>query len=174
MKKLIIAACAMAMAAVVNASAFSWSMSKVYEPGTENLASGYSVFLFVDAGQSYDTSSIVSMIESGVSIAGSATTSGAINAGKASASGIEGGLVSGNWYSAVAVVFDATSQDAASNYFITAPVSKQVPATGTSVAFGFGAQTSANWTEIAPVPEPTSGLLMLIGMAGLALRRRRA
>jgi hypothetical protein len=26
----------------------------------------------------------------------------------------------------------------------------------------------------APVPEPTSGLLMLLGMAGLALRRRRA
>jgi len=29
----------------------------------------------------------------------------------------------------------------------------------------------ANWTA---VPEPTSGLLMLLGMAGLALRRRRA
>ena len=30
-----------------------------------------------------------------------------------------------------------------------------------------------NWAPAA-VPEPTSGLLMLIGMAGLALRRRRA
>ena len=28
--------------------------------------------------------------------------------------------------------------------------------------------------NVAPVPEPTSGLLMLLGMAGLALRRRRA
>jgi len=27
------------------------------------------------------------------------------------------------------------------------------------------------WTD---VPEPTSGLLMLVGLAGLALRRRRA
>ena len=26
----------------------------------------------------------------------------------------------------------------------------------------------------APVPEPTSGLLMLLGMAGLALKRKRA
>ena len=32
-------------------------------------------------------------------------------------------------------------------------------------------QTAGNW---AAVPEPTSGLLMLLGMAGLALRRKRA
>jgi len=30
------------------------------------------------------------------------------------------------------------------------------------------------WTITSNVPEPTSGLLMLLGMAGLALRRRRA
>ena len=34
-------------------------------------------------------------------------------------------------------------------------------------------QTASNWVGGA-VPEPTSGLLMLLGMAGLALRRRRA
>lgn len=33
------------------------------------------------------------------------------------------------------------------------------------------ASSQANWTA---VPEPTSGLLMLLGMASLALRRRRA
>ena len=32
---------------------------------------------------------------------------------------------------------------------------------------------TANYTTAA-VPEPTSGLLMLVGLAGLALRRRRA
>ena len=34
----------------------------------------------------------------------------------------------------------------------------------------------ATWTEatIAAVPEPTSGLLLLLGMAGLALKRKRA
>ena len=42
-------------------------------------------------------------------------------------------------------------------------------------AFTFtAAGTSANKTYITAVPEPTSGLMLLLGMAGLALRRRRA
>ena len=34
--------------------------------------------------------------------------------------------------------------------------------------------TQGGWTVTGAVPEPTSGLLMLLGVAGLALRRRRA
>ena len=41
-------------------------------------------------------------------------------------------------------------------------------------ALTYNATSAANgWAAVA-VPEPTSGLLMLLGMAGLALRRRRA
>lgn len=33
---------------------------------------------------------------------------------------------------------------------------------------------ASNWSTMSAVPEPTSGLLLLLGMAGLALRRKRA
>ncbi len=41
---------------------------------------------------------------------------------------------------------------------------------------GFATSSSIdNWNvQPAPIPEPTSGLLMLLGMAGLALKRKRA
>lgn len=45
------------------------------------------------------------------------------------------------------------------------------PSTGTTVALN--ATSFAN-SGVVAVPEPTSGLLMLVGLAGLALRRRRA
>ena len=40
--------------------------------------------------------------------------------------------------------------------------------------FALTAASFANSGTIASVPEPTSGILLLIGMAGLALRRKRA
>ena len=38
----------------------------------------------------------------------------------------------------------------------------------------FASIESGSWTTYSSVPEPTSGLLLLLGVAGLALRRRRA
>lgn len=42
------------------------------------------------------------------------------------------------------------------------------------MSWTFGSNPESNGWTVATVPEPTSGLLMLLGMAGLALRRRRA
>ena len=54
-------------------------------------------------------------------------------------------------------------------------VAEPANASGIGSASAFAtAVSSATWTTPAAVPEPTSGLLMLLGVAGLALRRRRA
>lgn len=53
------------------------------------------------------------------------------------------------------------------SYSIATATSKILRDNDGTTAFG-----SAGWYSVAP--EPTSGLLMLLGMAGLALRRRRA
>ena len=64
--------------------------------------------------------------------------------------------------------FYYTMEDAAGNVFTSATKNTKALATATAtIAFASG----GSW---AAVPEPTSGLLLLLGMAGLALKRKRA
>ena len=63
------------------------------------------------------------------------------------------------------------------NYFLSQTMSGTV-SDSTTLNMGFSSQASRSWTKYSvssePIPEPTSGLLLLLGVAGLALRRRRA
>ena len=88
-----------------------------------------------------------------------------------------------------AVCFD---QDSNNNYMYVSPVANpkweemmgrytyKINAGGTSGAAAMSASDGwqgAGWYSVAAtsnVPEPTSGLLMLLGVAGLALKRKRA
>ena len=54
---------------------------------------------------------------------------------------------------------------------ISGPVTTE-PNGNTDLPAAFGSWTVAGEVEVAPVPEPTSGLLLLLGVAGLALKRR--
>ncbi len=83
------------------------------------------------------------------------------------------GGVNGNW---LVTMFDSTTPDYffVDQYTVTGASDSTGAASIVDETWNFGATMYSGVTASAPVPEPTSGLLMLLGMAGLALRRRRA
>ena len=86
----------------------------------------------------------------------------------------------GDTISMYAVIFKGNSIASATEYLVSDVVMGSVKANGANFSVSYGslsATTTANkflnstWQS---VPEPTSGLLMLVGLGALALRRRRA
>lgn len=86
--------------------------------------------------------------------------------------------ISDTTHSFYVLFMDSTLAANSSGYYVV--TSAQTPATvdvGTAnLAFGDLSEQTATWTAYstgsAPVPEPTSAMLLIFGMAGLALRRR--
>ena len=74
-------------------------------------------------------------------------------------------------YQAFAVLWTSDAKEA--TYTSTASISLVNDSTAKTFAFG-NQSTNFSANHFSVAPEPTSGLLMLLGMAGLALRRKRA
>ena len=170
MKKLIIVAVAMCAAIVTNAAAVAWQVSSATADQKD-----YSVYVFASAvADKYDT--FDALIANAVGSAGTiAEKSG--RTGKtysmASALTAQSDDLTGTLYAVLVSGSDAKDYiygtiDASSKIYYP----DQQQASPGTLTFSTSALTSSG--TIGAVPEPTSGLLMLLGIAGLALRRRRA
>ena len=196
MKKLMIALAAVAVGVIANAASVNWEVGGIQTTGdfdnpdgTEAYATGYSVYLFNNAtlSQSVMAGYIADAANGGTdwSTALASKSMWSFVGDSEYGGGSKNGLSADNGtFTGYMVILDAGSVDAANYAFITdtysaADNSMHVIAFNTfdyenyvnALDYSTAGQTGSNWTA---VPEPTSGLLMLLGMAGLALRRRRA
>ena len=152
MKKLVIMAAILVAGVAANAASFNWSAANLY---ASDLTTKYSGEVTLMCTQISDWSEVATAASGVIK-----NTSTAFSSDK---------FVVGNDYD-----FYITYQDGGKT-FTSATVSKGALESQTQ-PIGFGnmasqTQTASNW---AAVPEPTSGLLLLLGMAGLALKRKRA
>lgn len=186
MKKLLIMAIAAVSAVALHAATVSWTITNVKYGNT---ASAGTAYVFFVAAASADTSWVSALdgksasdITSAVASHGAAISYTPGTAGTYSYTTAQGftlktnsqlGLTGNTQYTAYAVIFD-TEEIAAGSHFMVTGTRTSTTYDDTSSAnrsFQIGSQASATW--YTAVPEPTSGLLMLLGMAGLALRRKQ-
>ena len=179
MKKLMFMLAAVAVAACTQAASVSWTCTNVKD-GSGNAIDG--IAYFVNAAtlsqETLATYTKASDFTTALSGMYSYTPS---TAGKYTSAAVENatlGLTDATASQAYLVIFDTATITDSSNYYVTEVKSFDTYAGTMTQNVKWGSQSTASqaagaWTAVS-VPEPTSGLLMLIGMAGLALRRRRA
>lgn len=189
MKKLTVLFASLMIAVAVNAASYNWSGANVkLAPGDEASAvTSYTIYLV-------DASMISSEVLSGQIAAGNysslnksenvvATTNGIMQPNEVSdkygayhtvfrwsqTEGLDNIKLNGEYYT---IILNGDLGEA-THYLITQTQTASSPFLG-STAINFGNQIENNWVPITPAPEPTSGLLILIGAAGLALRRKNS
>ena len=175
MKKLMILAGVAMMAFASQAAQFRWQFT-----ATKSAASAYNgatVYMVLASDYAATT------INTAADITGIAKSSGTLTVGSMSATTgnitvKDSWVVEGTDYSWYAVIVNGDKYYVSSAEKTSTAVSDT--ATPASVTFASQSELSvaSNWKSFSggsePVPEPTSGLLMLLGVAGLALKRKRA
>lgn len=181
MKKVIVGLAIILSGIAAQASVAKWSVLNVQDSPSAAASESWMVAIFEGAASSFDFDAFsagtlaAADIQSPVKNA----TTGFLNVNNTTGFG---NYTAGSAQSFYAVVFDAATIGDVKNFIVSESVEKTFAANGSAQTWAFGNMaltTSANkfanssWQAVA-VPEPTSGLLMLVGLAGLALRRRRA
>ena len=184
MKKMMIALVAIAMAVSANAATVMWSASNVYAMNETSKATGYTAYFLstvdmfngetqIAKGFSY-ADATAALAAGDISFLGDYAMSSKSLSNGAGAAQATTQASNGQSWTGYLIILDGTLETA-QNAYITATVTKSTGGTGGQATLIFssntGTQSPSNWQA---VPEPTSGLLMLVGLAGLALRRKRS
>ena len=197
MKKIITVVAIVGSAIVTNAATVNWASGAMQTPtsatdGTLSgskltSSSGYTVAMYAFeslSSISYDAGDLFKWYQKDTSaqFKGLTAIEGNVTMGASSTTGTARGVVSEDAgttvYAAILFVLsDATTGEA--KWYIENNASKATAKAAVNVSnlalkVGGGSSTIPTAWVPAGVPEPTSAMLMLLGMAGLALRRKRA
>ena len=186
MKKLVMLV-AVAIVATVQASSFKWTATSsqasgklFYDSSSTQISSALTAYLF-DAG-TVSQANLLAGLRAGDAITSFtkvATGQVGADAKFTAVDNISYGTTGNTYTFYMAVIKGDEVLISATKYgeaqaADTTTVGFTNPGTWSKNSFADGAFSSAGWYSTTAVPEPTSGLLMLLGIAGLALRRRKA
>ena len=170
MKKLLILAAAVVAGVAANAATFKWTGANIYgSDGTTKFTGTVEIYAYLSTETVADAVKVVDAF----------VVSGTM---KSDATGTANGFTY-NWTGANVgdtynfyMVFEDGGKTFDSSASTPSVIKSGVAYDSQTATVAFSnmltaTQAAGSWSS---VPEPTSGLLMLLGMAGLALRRRRA
>lgn len=189
MKKLMLMLAVAACAAIAQASTVKWNVTNIYGVDSEGAgqtasssrptAGNYYVLCLLTSEMSLADAQTAISKNDIASIAGKATYQGpTTGTGMYASSYFDGGWGANDTVGIYAVVLNASSIDKATYATVGSVASYTFADSAEDKALQVNMKTATqgSWSAVSSsaVPEPTSGLLMLLGMAGLALRRKRA
>ena len=161
-----------AIAGMSQAAAFKWTTGAMYAPNVDGSVSATSaadstgtwlatIYLYSDSGCTTPIAGLTG------------NTGSAVNSMTSAIQGtFDGATFAFDNSTTYYAVLDLTYTTAAGTQTLTTDVvSTKLKTTGNTTLSFATPIANATWSA---VPEPTSGLLVLLGMAGLALRRKRA